>query len=314
MTGSRRHRVPALVLASFMATSASARAQTAAPATAVLPQTITVGDVFVAAIQLQVPPGTEVSFPDTLAVPAEVEAAGRRRIEVDTVSGQLVHRAIYPLAAWRPDSMALPDAEVRVSTGGREEVLSARFPGFAISSVLPADTAGIEPKPAKDVFGANRLWWPILLALALLAALAALAWWLYRRRRRPVPVVSSEPRISPREEVIAALERARRAGLVEAGRMKEFYSQVSDALRRYMDAIEPRWGADLTTSELAGRMRGLAPDPMTAEVLGILGEADLVKFARLKMTPTDALTRLGAARAWVERWDWPPAEPEAKAA
>ncbi len=53
---------------------------------------------------------------------------------------------------------------------------------------------------------------------------------------------------------------------------------------------------------------------MTAEVLGILGEADLVKFARFKTTPTDALTRLGAARAWVERWDWPPAEPEAKAA
>jgi hypothetical protein len=81
-----------------------------------------------------------------------------------------------------------------------------------------------------------------------------------------------------------------------------------------MDAIEPRWGADLTTSELAGRMRGLAPDMMTADVLAILGEADLVKFARLRTTPADALARLGAARAWVDRWDWPRPEPEAKAA
>ena len=60
------------------------------------------------------------------------------------------------------------------------------LPNINVVSVLPADTTGVQPKPAKDVLGPDRLWWPwILLAALILVALALAYWWWRRRRARP---------------------------------------------------------------------------------------------------------------------------------
>jgi hypothetical protein len=303
-----------LLLVAVLPAGAQRVSSVPAPTTAVLPESITVGDVFHAAIRVQAPGDRRVFFPDTLAVPPEVESAGRRQIRVDTTSTGITHTAVYPLTAWRPDTVELAPAEIRVASASGEEVLTATFPQVRIRSVLPADTAGIEPQPAKDVLGPNRLWWPLLLLLALLLAAAALAYWFYRRRRPAPEIAAPVPLMPPRQRALEALDRARASGLVEAGAMKEFYSAVSDALRQYLDAVEPVWGADLTTSELVAHMRGRAGDVQIAEMLTILGEADLVKFARRRPGQEQALARWGAARAWVERFDWPPALPEAQAA
>lgn len=283
------------------------------PQTAVLPDSINVGDVFHAAIRVQVPARGRVLFPDTLPVPQDVEAAGRRQIRIDTTAGGLQFTALYPLAAWRPDSVLLPASEVRVLIETGEENLPAEFRPFQIRSVLPADTAGVEPQPLKDVLGANRLWWPFLLALALLLAAVVIAYWLYQRRR-PKTLAAPVTIVSPRERALQALDAARAAGLLETGELKQFYSAVSDAVRQYLDTLEPRWGADLTTSEVAGRMRGHARDIDVAEVMALLGEADLVKFARRRVSTEEALARWNQTRSWVEQFEWPYPQPEARAA
>jgi hypothetical protein len=303
-----------LVLAAALPLRAQRLSSVPAPQTAIVPEAITVGDVFHAAIRVEAPPGVRVFFPDTLEVPDEVEAAGRRVISVDTAADRVIYTAAYPLTAWRPDSFALRGTHVQLVTERGEGRVAASFPRFAIQSVLPADTTGIEPKPAKDVLGAMRLLWPYLLALLLLLALLAFLYWLYRRRQSKPAVEAPVPVVPPRERALQALDHARAAGLVETGAMKEFYSLVTDAVRQYLDAIEPRWGADLTTSELAGRMRGSARDFEFGEILSVLGDADLVKFARRTPMAEEALARWGTARLWVERFDWPPRFTEAKAA
>lgn len=279
------------------------------PRTAITPAEITVGKIFRAAIRVTAPIGVRVLFPDSLAVPPDIEAAGRRTVRTDTVGGGLQYTAVYPLTAWRPDTIALESAPVRVLADGGEQSLAARFVPFTIRSVLPADTAGIEPQPPKDVFGANRLLWPFLIGLALILAALGLLY-LWRRRRRP-RVVAAEPApfVAPRERALAALDEVRHAGFVEAGAFKEFYSRVSDALRQYLCELEPRWGADLTTTELAGRMRdGGGLDPNVAALFAVLGEADLVKFARSRPVAMEALASWGTARGFVDRFGTPAAD------
>ena len=94
----------------------------------------------------------------------DVEQAGRYTVRVDSSGPSRVATIAYPLAAWRPGDYQLPPLPIRMIGAGTDTVLAVDLPSFEVSSVLPADTAGIEPKPAKDVLGANRLWWPILLA------------------------------------------------------------------------------------------------------------------------------------------------------
>ena len=196
---------------------------------AVVPRTITVGDVFQAAIRIELPGGTAVAFADSLALPADVETAGRRVIQVDTTAeGRIAFTAAYPLTAWRPGDVTLPATRVVVrpppgdrpqqQTTQRDDTISVTFPAFDIESVLPGDTTGIEPKPAKDVLGANRVWWPFLVAGAVLLALLV-SLYVWRKRRRPALVVAPTAVVPPRERALAALEAARASGMVERGEL-----------------------------------------------------------------------------------------------
>jgi hypothetical protein len=283
---------------------------------AVVPQTITVGDVFQAAVRVELPAGTAVAFADSLSLPPDVETAGRRIVHVDTTTeGRVTFTAAYPLTGWRPGDVELPATQVVVrpplgdgpgrQTESRDDTISVTFPAFDIESVLPGDTAGVEPKPAKDVLGANRVWWPYLVAGAVVLALLA-ALYIWRKRRRPDAVAAPVPAVPPRERALAALEEARAAGMVERGELKEFYTAVTDAVRAYVEALNVGWGRELTTSELAGRMRGTGIGPDALSLVAMLGSADLVKFARRRPAPSEAHAEWGAARRFVESFDWPP--------
>jgi len=291
--------------------------------TAVVPDSVTVGDVFRAAVRVTVPAGARVVFPDTLPVPADVEAAARREIEIDSSAERRhTHTAIYALTAWRPGRIALPPARLTIELpdGGRR--VEAAFPVLVVRSVLPADTAGIEPQPPKDVIGPSRLLWPLATLLLALAALLLLGIWLVRRRR---PEVLRSPQLPPRDAALAQLDRIRTAGWLEAGDVKRFYSEVAEVLRTYVAALESAWSPDRTTSELERSMawtlrqarRGspqilkqvderLAAFPA---LITLLADADLVKFAGRRPGTTEALAFWSTAKQWTEAFAWPPQLP-----
>lgn len=280
---------------------------------AVVPGTITVGDVFHAAIRVDLPEGARLIAPDSLALPRDVEPAGRREVRLDTAAAGRQATILFPLAAWRPGTYELPDVTLRVLRDGSQTELTVALPSFTVESVLPADTTGVEPRAAKDVLGGNRVWWPILLALliALAVAVALYIWW--RRRRaalQPAPVLA--PSMPPRAAALARLEELRAAGLLERGELKSYYARLTETLRHYSAAVDPAWGVDLTTSELAARLRASLADEDAVALLRLLAGADLVKFARARPDTAAAAADLATARAWIERVG--PAEPAEAAA
>jgi hypothetical protein len=240
--------------------------------------------------------------PDSIALPPDLELAGRRELRVDSAGGTRRVTVIYPLSAWRPGSYTVEPVTLRLLQGGAEATLLAELPAFSVRSVLPADTAGIEPQPASDVLGANRLWWPILAGLLLAAIVAGLlyAWWRRRRAAVVTPAAAFVPATPPREAALTRLAELRRSGLLERGEVKAYYEILTEALRRYVATLHPRWGVDLTTSELSAELGGAAL-PGAFELGRILGAADLVKFARARPPAEVAVNDLDAAYAWIER-------------
>jgi hypothetical protein len=268
--------------------------------TAVVPQTITVGDVFHAAVQVQLPPGATVQAPDSLVLGEELELAGRMEIRYDSANGERRAIILYPLTAWRPGNHQLPPLRVRVITDGAASDMNVALPAFAVTSVLPQDTTDIAPRGAKDVLGANRLWWPILLALllALIVGIALYIWW---RRRRPKVEAVMVPAVPPRAAALAQLEALAKAGLIERGELRPYYIRLTEILRHYAQTVDGRWSVDLTTSELAQRMRAGGFTSEAVDLVRILGTGDMVKFARLAPDAHTARADLDAARGWVER-------------
>jgi hypothetical protein len=275
------------------------------PQVAVLPQAITVGDVFHVAVRLDLPAGAALAAPDSLALPDDMEQAGRRSLRVDSTAGARRVTVLYPLTAWRPGSYTLPDVVLGIVTAGVRTDVVAAVPPFDVRSVLPADTAGIEPQPAKDVLGANRLWWPILLGLLLLSLIAAALYYWWRRRTPAVADPVLIPAIPPRAAALAQLDELQRSDLLSRGELKLFYQRLTEALRHYVASLDGGGGVDLTTSELSLRMRStIGADAL--DLVHILGAADLVKFAQARCPMDVPQQHLAAARDWVERV---PAEP-----
>lgn len=275
--------------------------------------TALVGDVVPVVVRVPLAEGERVLWPDTLPLEgATLENAARVRAWADTLDdGSLAGTAAFAVTPWRTGELALPEVRLQV-VGGEESPreVQLELPPLTVASVLPPDTAGVQPRPPRDVLGANWAWARIIALLLLAAAVLAglLVWW---RRRKPKEqaLATPEPRVPPRERALALLREARDAGLLERGEMKEFYTRISLAVRGYAAALEPAWGEDLTTTELLGRFRTQVGIQPASDLRRVLAPADQVKFARRVPDPGTAAAEWEAARSWVAGFDWPPPIP-----
>lgn len=303
----------ATLAALLVAGTSTARAQQVQ--STIVPDSILVGDVFQAAIRLELPPGYSVTAPDTLPVHETVENAGRRRLDTrELPDGGTEFTIVYPLTAWRPGEHPLPPVDLTLTGPEGVRVETVTLPVAYIESVLPVDTAGLTPRPPKDVIGASRLIWPWILA-ALMLALGLVALVYYQRRRRPRgPALTFDVAHadSPRERALAALDRIRGQGLVEEGRFKEFYSGTTAVLREFLEDNDAAWGTDLTSAELLAACGPALNDDATASLARLLDAADQVKFNRGQPTAEIALADWEAARHWIKSFQLrTPATPDA---
>lgn len=215
--------------------------------------------------------------------------AGSRTLPLD-IERQLEGFAVEPLpgAAEGPLSFRLrplalsvdgiPPLEVEFVTA-QGETLNAQSQALDLE-VVPLraadDTELRDIKPPWQVPGGIPLWLAVAAVVVVLGGLAAaLVWWM-RKRRHAAP--SPPP---PPVDYEAEFARIAALGLVEAGRLKEYYTLLADTLRDFLAAEIGVDAPEHTTSEIAELLRR---EGMTAELVAAveayLNSADLVKFAR----------------------------------
>ena len=144
-----------------------------------------------------------------------------------------------------------------------------------------------------------------MLILSLLAALGLV------RRRKSAPsldVTVTEPDLVPEEAALKELLRIVALGLVERGMVKDYYTLVSETVRRY---LERKFGVLAMESPTSYTLKalseiGIVPEGYDA-VKDVLEEGDLVKFAKLVPTEESVGSLLGRAREVVRLTSCPSA-------
>lgn len=249
------------------------------------------------------PKGGEFIKCDTLSVDViEVNTDTTTTDGVSTVSYNML------VQAFDPGVMTLPPFEY-VNNGDT-------FATNALTiKVLPVELDSLTTiNPLESVVDANYRWydwipdwWLWVLLAVVVIGLAVVLLLLYRKngtiivhKQRPVP---------PYELAIKRLSELRERKLAENGHEKEFYTQLTDILRQYLEGRFAINALEMSSTQILASLRSNEETRMTAEQMKqILEIADFVKFAKVRPLPDDNIKAFNSASQFVE--DTKPAEPQ----
>jgi len=100
-------------------------------------------------------------------------------------------------------------------------------------------------------------------------------------RKKPKPLVRQKPKMPAHVLALQALENLWQKKLYQAGYIKQYYSELTDIVRIY---IEDRWdiaAMEMVSSEIIAALSSLAiPAETTRKLEQVLRLADMVKFAK----------------------------------
>lgn len=266
----------------------------------VTPDTVTVGQRFIVLLKVRAPVGANIQFPLVVdsaigASPTAAQIIGAPFVDSATTdSSGTTRAAAYRFAAWDVGPQPLLLGSIAVTVAGRTAYIALNSQTVFVRSVLPADTTLRQPRPPRPPIVLQPFNWLPWLALLAAILLAALLWWLWRwyRRRRAAPL----PPFETAEREFARVEAMR---LVETGEPERHVALMTDVLRDYLAARVDGIQRSQTTSEL---LAGAAPiRPYAGGLEHLLGTADLVKFARQRVSPADAQALGAQARAIVRQ-------------
>lgn len=176
-----------------------------------------------------------------------------------------------------------------------------------IVPLLPAgnpalkDIRELEPSPSPSL---------LPLAAATLGGAALLGLYLLRRKRRLSPVPAPVPgppvpiaALSPYDLALQQLSQIEREQWPTRGEVARHYEAAVDTLRGYLEAAEELPARERTTEEVLWSLPPhLSQDGLRDRADTLLGEADLVKFARLRPTPPAAAEFLVRCRSLLRDW------------
>lgn len=131
----------------------------------------------------------------------------------------------------------------------------------------------------------SKFWKYLLWIIPVLLAIALFLFWLLRRHKKRK---EDEKYIPPFEQALASLEELDKTNFIASAKYKEYYSTLTDTVRRYYDEKVYDKALESTTDELIERLE-LEKDSghidFNAETIqqlkDIFKRADLVKFARI---------------------------------
>ncbi len=144
------------------------------------------------------------------------------------------------------------------------------------------------------VDSARTLW----IGAGALVALAFVSAWWWRRSQRGGLV--AELVIDPAAEAARALDVLLAAGLIELGRVAEFYVRLTGIVRRFVERTTGIHAPEQTTEEFLRAMNGNAAIDVARqrELSAFLAAADLVKFAGQLPSADEIAAAVVAARTF----------------
>ncbi len=231
-----------------------------------------------------------------------LEAVEALKIDTTKKDSKFKLSRIYKLTQFDSGSYTIP----------RQKIIIGEKPFYTDSLRVDVGTVEVDTtkqklydiKPIIEVEKSSSNWWIwLLVILAALALIGFLLWW-FVWREKPLTEEEEIALLPPYDRAKLALKKLDNSQYLIRSEVKEYYSELTMIIRKYLDEKVYERSLESTTDELINRLQLLKEGnqfPFSKETLHnletILKRADLVKFA--KSAPDTALIEMD--RATIEK-------------
>lgn len=274
-----------LLTALFLLFALHAASQGVSVDATISPNVVLIGQPAVLTLSVRAPKQKQVA-PPAWDIDQEI-APGIELIDAqaDTVrrDNERVLRWRYTVAAYDSALYYIPPITVLVDTAH----YASRSLALKVLTV-EIDTAKAEEIcPIADVMnlpydGTGEWTMPRLVSFAILA-LTLLLLYVTVRLKDNKPIIRRirlKPRKSAHREAMEKIEQIKSEGLWQGEDSKTYYTQLTDALREYIDRRYSINAKEMTSAEIIARLQEVNDPEAIAELRELFETADLVKFAK----------------------------------
>ena len=221
-------------------------------------------------------------YPDTLVRGVEVLDVAKPDTQYINDNKRMLIKEVYTITSFDSALYYLPPMEVKV-----EDDIYKSNPLALKVMTMPVDT--LHPEQffgPKDVMKPNFMWsdwYGIIACVVLWVPAVFLLLYFIKRFRDNQPIIRKvkvEPKLPPHQEAMQEIDRIRNEKVWQHGLQKEYYTQLTDTLRTY---IERRFGfkaLEMTSDQIIDRLESIHDAEAMREMRSLLQTADLVKFAK----------------------------------
>lgn len=200
--------------------------------------------------------------------------------EIDNGMQRLTH--VYTLTSFDGNLYYLPPLKVKVNG----KVYQSKSLALKVLEVEVDTTKLDQYYGPKDVQDNPFLWsdWSLAFWLSvLILLLMAVAYYLYLRLRDNKPIIKSfkiVKRLLPHQKAMKEIEQIKAEKMVASENQKEYYTKLTDTLRRYIEERYKFSAMEMTSSEIIEHLMQAGDQKSLDELRQLFTTADLVKFAK----------------------------------
>ena len=230
--------------------------------------------------------GAQVQF--TNYKPQQMITPGVEVVEMGPVTttgidnGLCNYQRTYTLTSFDGKLYYLPPFSVKVDG----KVYKSKSLALKVLEIA-VDTTNVDkfygPKDVQDNPFSWDDWSAVFWLSLLMLVMAALTYYLYLRLRDNKPIVAHiriVKRLLPHQKAMKEIEYIKSEKMVTSENQKEYYTKLTETLRKY---IEERYGfraMEMTSSEIIDRLTETQDQKALDELRMLFQTADLVKFAK----------------------------------
>lgn len=244
---------------------------------------------------------TPIQFPSNIATNIDsLEVINKKIILDTTINGTNISQLLLVVTAFDARKYTIPEQVITYNNNNqkgevRTQALLLEYnepeiaPASSGSNLNDTSKEQVNIKPIKTPIDEPFTWkelLPYLLYIAILLVGLLFAYYLYKFFKKPIASKQSQYVAPPRPAHEIALERLKEldaAKVWQKGDVKQYYSQISEIIRQYLENRYKILALESTTDEIMSEEEiEQLPKNLRANLSLVLELADLVKFAKVQ--------------------------------